>query len=975
MIFKNRVLNIDDTETTKSFFKELKDNIKGEVYDDAITCSIYSIDASIYEVKPLGVAFPRDKEDLIQLLKIAAHHKIPITARGAATGITGSCLGSGLIVDTSKYLNQIIEINIEEEYAICEPGVVQDRLNEALAPHGYRLGPDTSTGNRATLGGMLANNSAGARSLFYGRMVDHVKEVELALSGGELLHFKAISNEEWIKKRQQDNREGVIYKTIFKILNSHREAIQKSFPKIPRHVSGYNLDMLLTAPPLNVCNLITGSEGTLGIATQIKVKIAKKTKLTGICILHLHDMISAMRMIGSMLAHRPIALEMIDNKILSSARNSPAVCTKLAWLIGNPEAVFVAEFEAATHEALDAKLQDFSNAMQSLNIGYANVILTHPQEIAAVWEVRKAGLGLLLSKRSYSRAIAFIEDISIAPNKLPDFMADFCQYLKSIGKDAGIYGHIGSGCMHIRPYIDLRKKEETARMQEMMKDISSMVLNYGGAMSGEHGDGLVRSWLNEKMFGKELYNAFKDLKAAFDPDQLMNPGKIVDGPPLTENLKLSPQSKNLKIPTLLDFSSEGGFELAVDMCNGNGQCRKKENVMCPSFQVSGEEYHTTRARAQTLRSIIHGKLPLQELTGEGLYEVLDLCIECKGCKKECPSQVDMAKMKSEILYQYQERHGYSLRNHFFSSLHRLNQLSSPFAKIINHLSSTFIAKTILSWIGVAPQRKLPQLAQEKFSTWFEKQKPAPKAKKLILFNDTYTEFNEPSIGRAAYHILSALGYQIILANGYCCGRPLISKGFLKEAKENASNLIKHLNQLNSQNLPIIILEPSCVSAFIDDYKGLLGHQEKSLYTFTDHLFSFEEFLQKHLENGILPIPFQDKKYDVWVHGHCHQKALISMIPTIEILKSIPGFTVHEIDSGCCGMAGSFGYEKEHYDFSMKIGNLKLFPTLHSVKNEDLIIASGMSCRSQIHDGTHRHAIHLAEAIYLQTRLAPPPPKS
>lgn len=946
------------------FFEELRQAIKGEVYHDPLTCAIYSVDASIYEVAPLGVAMPKDKEDLINILKIAAKHQIPVTARGAATGITGGCLGQGLIIDTSKYLNKILEINLQEEYAICEPGVVQDRLNEALSPSGYRLGPDTSTGNRATLGGMLANNSAGARSLLYGRMVDHVEEVELALAGGELLSFHAISEEEWTKKRLLAGTEGTIYQEVQRILNTSREALLHRFPKIPRHVSGYNLDKLLTAPPLNICNLITGSEGTLGIATKIKVKIAKKPQFTGICIVHLEDMIAGMRSVNAMLAHRPIALEMIDDKILKSARLSPAVQTKLEWLIGNPQAVFIAEFDGPSQKVVDTKLNDFAGAMLSIKMGYAHPILNNPQEIAAVWDVRKAGLGLLLSKRGYSRAIAFIEDLSVPPDKLSDFIQEFNAYMKSIGKEAGIYGHVGSGCIHIRPYIDLRKKEELIRMKEILDHISSMVLAYGGAMSGEHGDGLVRSWLNEKMFGPEVYQAFKNLKKAFDPRNLMNPGKIVNGPPFSENLRLNPESKNLKIPTFLDFSNEGGFELAADMCNGNGLCRKSEQVMCPSFQASGEEYHTTRARAQTLRSIIHEKLPLQELTGQALYDVLDLCIECKGCKNECPSQVDMAKMKSEILYQYQEKHGYSLRSLIFTSIHRLNELTSPFATLFNTLASTRFSKFLLSCLGIAPERTLPTLAKERFSIWFCKQKQMPKAKKVLLFNDTYTEFNEPDIGKAAFHVLSALDYEIMLAEGFCCGRPLLSKGFLKEAKKQAIQNVQRLDGLIPVEIKIIVLEPSCLSAIRDDYHGLLGNDEK-LKRLISHTVSFEEFLQSHLQDGKLPLKFSDNKRNVWMHGHCHQKALVGTLPTLEVLRGVKAFSVREIDSGCCGMAGSFGYEKEHYLFSMKIGELKLFPKIRSTEQDDLIIASGVSCRSQIQDGTKRHAVHLAEAIASQ----------
>lgn len=941
-------------------FKELKRKIAGDIHCDPINRTIYSVDASIYEITPLGIVAPKNIESLINTIKIAFNHQTPVTARGAATGITGSCLGLGLIIDTSRYLNKILEINIDEEYVICEPGVIQDQLNEALAPFGYRLGPDTSTGNRATLGGMMANNSAGARSLFYGCMADHVEEIEMVLAGGEILTFGPLTEDEWTAKRNQTDLEGKIYCEVYRIINIYRQIIQSHFPKIPRHVSGYNLDKLLQ-PPLNLAKVITGSEGTLGIATKIKVKIAKKPRFTGLCVIHLNDMLSGMRFISTMLAYHPISLEMIDDKILNAARLSPSVQHKLDWLTGSPQTVFIAEFEGDSQNTVETKLNEFTDAMKICNLGYAWKTLINPKEMAAIWEVRKAGLGLLLSKKSYSRAIAFIEDLSIAPEKLASFMQEFCNYMKTIGKEAGIYGHVGSGCMHIRPYIDLRKKEEVAVMTEIMETVATLVKAYKGAMSGEHGDGLVRSWLNEKMFGKDLYQAFKDIKAAFDPYSLMNPGKITDGKPLTENLRLSPEDEHVTIPTFLDFSKEGGIELAADLCNGNGLCRKMETIMCPSFQASNNEFHTTRARAQTLRSIINGKLPLKELTGQGMMEVLDLCIECKGCKKECPSQVDMAKMKSEMLYQYQEKNGYSLRNRFFASLHRLNQFASPFANLFNILANTKASKWLLDWFGITPERSLPLFAQERFSKWFKNQKQRSKSKKVILFNDTYTEFNKPSIGKAAFKILSGLDYEILIADHHCCGRPLISKGFLKEAKKNAQKVVKGLSDLLEEDARLIVLEPSCASAFRDDYHGLLGKNDE-LQKVISHTLSFDEFLQSQLIEGKLPLKFLDHQREVWVHGHCHQKALIGMEPTLKVLKGVKGFSVHEIQSGCCGMAGSFGYEKEHYLFSMKIGELKLFPAIQLIHPNDLIVSSGMSCRCQIADGTQRHAVHLAEAI-------------
>lgn len=947
----------------KTFLSELKRHLNHNLRTDPLSRKIYSVDASIYEVEPIAIAIPQSIEELLFILELAAKYEVSVTARGAATGITGSCLGKGLIIDISKYLNQILEINIEKEYALCEPGVVQDRLNEALKPYGYRLGPDTSTGNRATLGGMLANNSAGARSLYYGCMVDHVEQVELALAGGTRLTFGPINKEQLESKCRLNGIEGNIYRALKKLSFTYHDAIENSFPKIPRHVSGYNLDALLDFP-LNISKLIAGSEGTLGIATKIKMKIAKVPPCSGLCLIHVSNMLSSLTHIEAMLAHRPMSLEMIDNKILEAGKQSPSVKNRLNWLLGMPEAVFIAEFEATDPSELQEKIASFISDMKKLDVGYAYSAIDSPEEMNDIWTVRKAGLGLLLSKRSYNRAIAFIEDVSVAPAQLPSFLEKLCHYLKKKNKEVGIYGHIGSGCMHIRPYIDLRKSEEVSLMKQIMLDVAQLVKEHSGAMSGEHGDGLIRSWLNPIFFGKEIAQAFIDLKAVFDPKNLMNPGKIVNGPPLEQDLRLDPNTTIQKIPTFLDFSAEGGFELAADLCNGNGECRKMENVMCPSFQATGDEYDTTRARAQSLRSIIHGKLPIQELQEQALIDVLDLCLECKGCKRECPSQVDMAKMKAEVLYQYQEKHGYFWRNRIFGHLHAINKISAPFAAVINPLLHSKLGKTVLDWIGISPNRDLPTLSHERFSNWFATQQHHPKEKKIVLFNDTYTEFHQPGVGKAAFQLLSQLGYELILFSNHCCGRPLISKGMLKQAKKMASALITNLSKI-AHNLPIIVLEPSCASAIRDDFTGVLGHNhpEASLLAqIQSNCYTLEEFLLTLLNNGQLPLKFKESSQNIAIHGHCHQKALVGNQPTLTILKSIPGVHVEEIQSGCCGLAGSFGYEKEHDEISMQIGELKLFPAIRKEPSNTVIVASGFSCRSQIEHGTERKAVHLAQAL-------------
>lgn len=950
----------------KHIHAAIQEKINGEVRFDSLSRQIYSIDASIYEVEPLGVVIPKTEEDVFQTLKIAQDENVSVIARGAATGITGGCLGKGLIVDVSKYLNQIIEINYQEEYAICEPGVVQDRLNEALSANGYRLGPDTSTGNRATIGGMLANNAAGARSLHYGKMVDHVQAVELFLTGGNRLKCSELDLERQKEKISQNNFEGNLYREIDRIRREYADEIQLRFPKIPRRVSGYNIDDLIKSPSLNLSKLIAGSEGTLGIATKIKVGISKKPKATGLCILHFTDMLQGMNAIPLMLAFSPLSLEMIDDKILEMGRLSPSVRHKLKWLIGQPQAVFVAEFEAETQRDVVSKLKMFASEMNKRHIGYACILLDDATTMEHVWDVRKAGLGLLLAKKSYSRAIAFIEDISISPEKLGPFMERFCAYLKRQGKEAGIYGHVGSGCMHIRPYIDLRKKEELQLMKQIMEEISTLVLEAGGAMSGEHGDGLIRSWLNKKMFGDKIYQAFVELKAAFDPQNLMNPGKIVHGPSVSENLRLSPQTKIAAIPTFLDFSREGGFELAADLCNGNGLCRKSEKVMCPSFQATGDEYDTTRARAQSLRAVINGKIPQDALTSAAMLDVMDLCLECKGCKTECPSQIDMAKMKSEILFQHHQKNGLSLRSRLFGNIGRINQFASHFATLFNWVSSTRFSQFFLNWLGVAVERPLPLLANERFSDWFRKTFPKKKQKRVVLFNDTFTEFNFPEIGKAAVCLLNSLGYEVILPQWHCCGRPLISKGMLIQARKKAVDLVEQLYEFSSQGLAIVGLEPSCILSIKDDFEGLIGKSwsdgQHKIDSVVKAAITLDEFLSLHLEDGKLPLPFVEKELQVLLHGHCHQKALVGTKPSLDVLRGVKGFNVSEIDSGCCGVAGSFGYEKEHYGISMKIGELRLLPAVRASQPETLIVANGISCRSQILHGTQRRALHLAEAI-------------
>ncbi len=943
----------------KTLIEKLKSRIEGEVRDDEVTRRVYSVDASIFEILPLCVVTPRVREDVIQVLQLAKEFGISVVPRGAATGITGGCLGKGIVLDFSKYMNRILKIDFERGFVICEPGVVQDKLNSVLSQNGYRLGPDTSTGNRATLGGMLANNAAGARSLKYGRMVDDVLEVEVALSSGETIHFREVDEVEFEEKCILNSIEGEIYREVGKIRVEDREEILKKFPKIPRRASGYNLDELIKSKNVNLSKIIAGSEGTLGVALEIKMRIVPTPKMTGFCVVHFDDMIEGMRAVAGMLEFNPISLEVIDDHIIEMGKQSPSVQDKLDWLIGNPAAVFVIEIEEETKNALEERLEKLVDILKIKQIGYSHVVLTDPVIMSHVWQVRKAGLGLLMSKRSYSRAVAFIEDISVGPEKLAGFLTEYKSYMKEIGKDSGIYGHAGSGCMHIRPYMDMRKEEDLKLMEKIMKDITQMLIKYGGALSGEHGDGIVRSWLNQALFGDRLYNAFVAIKQTFDPDNRMNPGKIVFPDPFDKSRRMDNKTSIHEIQTFLDFSKEGGFALAADMCNGNAQCRKSEGVMCPSFQASNDEYHTTRARAQTLRAIITGRLPMEEFTGEGLRDVLDLCIECKGCKSECPSEVDMAKMKAEFLYHYQNKHGYKMRDRLFAFIGKVNQYTSPMASLMNSASNFFISKIALSFLGIASERRLPTLAAMRFSKWVMKNPSSNGGKKVVLFNDTFTEFNVPEIGISAVKLLEALGYAVIVPSWHCCGRTLISKGFLRQAKDYAGKLIEALIPFANEKIPIIGLEPSCLYTIKDDFQGLLGYSHADLQQVISKCYTLDEFLVHQK----IKLPLKKIFNNVKFHGHCHQKALGKTSDSIEVLKWIPDSIVKEIPTGCCGMAGSFGYEKEHYHFSKKIAEQQLVPSLKDLPSDTAVVANGFSCRHQIEHLCKSKPFHIAELLY------------
>ncbi len=903
--------------------KALKEALKGDVLSDRLSQIVYSVDASIFQVFPRIIVIPRDEEDLIATIKIAKQFEVPLTARGAATGITGGALGEGLVIDLSCYLNQIIEIDFENEFVVAEPGVIQDDLNRELKKRGYRLGPETSTGDRATLGGMLANNAAGARSLRYGTFADALISCDVILANGEKITLST-------------NDTNTISKKLLKLRNTFASLVLTELSHLPRRVSGYHLESFIK-DPFNPSLIMAGSEGTLGVVSKMKIKIVKEKPFVGQALIFFPEFITLFETIEPILSLNPLSFELLDDKILYASKGASP-----SWLKGGMKAVLVVEFDADTLEGVEEHLKNFNTLFPT------SFCYTNEKTINEVRQLRRRGLGLLMSKRSYSQAIAFIEDISVPPRELKPFMMRFFTLLKRHQKEAGIYGHIGAGCLHIRPYIDLRDPKELEMVKIIMLEVTSLVKEFGGSLSGEHGDGLIRSWLNLSLFGGNLYQLQKDIKQLFDPFYLMNPKKIIGGEFNEEHLRLNPDKITKQFDTFQDFSKEGGLALSAEMCNGNGRCRKKEGIMCPSFQATRKEKETTRARAETLRTLIHSEREEDDLTSDALHEVLDLCLGCKGCLAECPSSVDMTKIKQEALYHYYKKKRRKIRDFIFSSIGEHHS----FPKLMNWLLKSKIVRGILSQLGITKKRPLPELCETRFSEWAKKQERGQGAP-VVLFIDTFTEFYEPDIGKAAYKVLTALGFSVICPPWSCCGRPLLSKGFLEKAKDKGELVIKTLLPFAEKGIPIIGLEPSCLFTLKNDLAPL--RLECSLIE--KQCILFDTFVNQNLTKELKSFP-----NPVYVHGHCHQKASIGMRDTIELLNKVQGIKLYEIASGCCGMAGSFGYETEHYDLSMQIGELVLFPKVREAPEDAIIIANGTSCRAQVEQGTERKGIHIAKFL-------------
>jgi FAD/FMN-containing dehydrogenase/Fe-S oxidoreductase len=955
------------TNSSRDYFEieaELKKRIEGDVRFDRYSRLLYSTDASIYQIEPIGVVVPRHKGDVQAVVEVANRLNVSVLPRGGGTSLAGQTVGHSIVLDFSKYMKNVFEVNKEELWCRVQPGFVQDELNAHVRPMGLQFGPDTSTANRATIGGMIGNNSAGAHSLTYGKTLDHVIELTVLLSDGSEVVLKDLSLDAVESKSRADTLEGRVYREIGRLAQQHKNEILARYPKIMRRVSGYNLDEFIKPQPFNLSRMVVGSEGTLGVVVEAKMRLVPKPKWTAMDVIHFYSDQEALECSQVVLQTAPYAMESTDKMILNLARGNIEQSRKLGFVQGNPDSLLMVEFAGETEEEVKAQVYKLEELRKRVKIGYAATLAFKPEEVKTIWGVRKAGLGLLLGTKGDKKPIAFVEDAAVEPAKLPEFIKRFREIISGHDAVAGYYGHCSVGCMHIRPLINLKEQSEMHKMVSIADAICDLVLEFNGAMSGEHGDGLARSHFNAKLFGPALYDAFRQVKRAFDPKNLMNPGKIVDSPAMTESLKISPQYKTWEPRTTLDFTEQGGFVRAVEMCSGMGECRKKlDGTMCPSYMGTLDEEHSTRGRANALRSVLSGKVPKEEFTGKRLYEVMDLCLECKACKAECPSNVDMAKLKYEFLDHYHRANGLPLRNRIFGGIETLNRLGSRLAPLSNWVANSSLNRWLMELVaGVDRRRPLPQFATETFEDWFRKHKMEGDGAngEVVLFHDTFNNFNTPNVAIAATRLLERSGYRVLLVDKKCCGRPMISKGMLGQAKENAAWNIDKLAPYAEKGIPIVGLEPSCLLTLRDEYPEFI--RTNTAKKVAANSFLLEEFAQREQAAGRLTINGSGNGRKVLLHGHCHQKALVGTAPIVAMLKAA-GFEVSEVDSGCCGMAGSFGFEKEHYDLSLTIGNRRLAPAVKAAGADVEIVAPGISCRQQIDHLAGRKAKHPAELLW------------
>ncbi len=946
---------------------DLRALVTGEVRFDTAARTLYATDASPYEIKPYGVVLPKSVEDIRHTLEVARRYGLPVLPRGGGTSLAGQTVGAAIVVDVSKYMDRILDFDEAGRLVRVEPGVVRDHLNAFLKPFKLQFTPDVSTTNRANVGGMVANNSAGTRSIKYGKSVDQVVSMTVMLIDGTVTEFRALSADELQEKLRLPGLEGDVYRTVYDVVTEHEAEIAARFPKVMRRVGGYNLDELTGGKPFNLAKLVSGSEGTLAFILDVTLKLYPVPAHRLLALLHFDTLRKSLQAVHHINRHGPAAVETLDKALLALGLENPNVAPLLGWLQGSPAAVLIVEFDGETEAEMLAGLHSMEADPAVMRLAYGLHVARPVKEQADVWAVRKAGLGIYNTVKGAAKPTAFIEDAAIPPERLADYIPELEALCASHGVRMVSYGHASVGVIHTRPILDLHTPEGRETYRKISEGAFKLVQKYGGSWSGEHGDGLIRSYKNRELFGDTLYNAFRQTKRAFDPPNLLNPGKIVEAPAITESLRYSEPYPVQPLKTHFDFSADDGFMGAVEMCSGVGECRKVgTGTMCPSFMATRDEDHSTRGRANLLRDAMNGRLG-GGLTSRTVYDALDLCLECKACKAECPSQVDMAKLKYEFLQHYHDEHGTPLPVLALGHAAAVAPLGQALAPVANALLPLAPVRWLNEKVaGIDRRRTLPRYAAQSFAGWrkaHERTKPnAAEAKskakpKVALFADTWTMYNEPEVGVAATQVLEALGYEVEHVPYGCCGRPQISKGLLREAKKLAVKNVEALHGYALRGVPVVGLEPSCVASFQDDYRDLVPGEKTERVA--QQVKMLDQFLAKEWTQGRIDpkATFHKNGTPMMLHGHCQQRAIQGTASTKAVLGWVSG-NVSEVDSGCCGMAGSFGYG--HYDLSMQIGEQRLFPAVRAHAGETA--ACGFSCRHQIRDGTGKRAKHVAELL-------------
>ncbi|MEM9075988.1 MAG: FAD-linked oxidase C-terminal domain-containing protein [Bacteroidota bacterium] len=956
-----------------SLLKQLAYKLEGELKYDTLRRSLYATDASVYRKLPLAVAYPKTEKDIQFLIDFANANQVGLIPRTAGTSLAGQCVGEGIVVDVSRHLTKILELDKFGKTVRVQPGVVRDELNQYLKPFGLFFGPNTSTSNRCMIGGMVGNNSSGTTSIQYGVTRDKVLELKCLLSDGSVATFKNVSKEFVQEAKTKDSLEGRIYHFLENELSdaTTQERIKNEFPKpdIHRRNTGYAIDELLKSDVfngqeegLNLCQLLSGSEGTLAFTTEITLQLDDvPPPLAAMVCTHYATLEDCLADVHPVMSSNLHTCEMMDKVILDCTKNNRAQLQNRFFVDGDPAAILMLEVKADTEEELEQQLESLLKTIHTSGLSYANPVL-RGADINKAIELRKAGLGLLGNMVGDRKAVACIEDTAVALEDLKDFIGEFTKIMANYGQEAVYYAHAGAGELHLRPILNLKKTEDVVLFRSITTEVAHLTKKYKGSFSGEHGDGIVRAEFIPLMIGSENYELLRRLKNVFDPNSIFNPGKIVDAFPMDESLRYEIDREEPTVGTLLDFSDNEGILKASEKCNGSGDCRKSHTMsggMCPSYHATKDEKDTTRARANALREFLTNSDKPNRFDHDELKEVFDLCLSCKACASECPSNVDIATLKAEFQYQYQESNGYSLRSKLFAYNTRFNRLGSKFPSLTNWTyRSPLISGVLKRSVGVAQERSLPEVHKVNFDAYLNalKKSRKPSKRQVVLYIDEFTQYLDVEVGKDGIGLLVGLGYDVTLFYAES-GRTFLSKGFLKQAKQLAKSNLKKMEGILQQNLPIVGLEPSAVLSFRDEYKRLCP-ESNQLASLSRNTFLMEEFLALEIVKGELSSElFTEEAKEVKIHNHCHQKALSNQKVTFDILNLPKNFKVSIISSGCCGMAGSFGYEKEHYDTSMKVGELKLFPSVRKASADTIISANGTSCRHQIKDGTKREALH------------------